>query len=352
MKKYMSDLSRKGSLDRRGFLQLSGLLGVGTAAAILPGTAEAVKFDRTSFKVSREKWLIGTRVSITAVDESRDRAEEAIGRSFEEIARLSRIFNRFDDSTAVGVLNRDGVLRDVPPEVFCVVGSALDYYRLTGGLFDITVKPVIDLFRSSYASGEPLPPPVKKFSAALSLVGSPAVNLGRDMIRIDREGAGITLDGIAKGFIVDRASGVMTACGVRNHLVNAGGDIRTSGFKGSGDPWTVAIRNPARRTDHVSVIRIGDGSVATSGDYEVFFDREKMFHHIIDPRSGYSPFATMGVSVRAATAMEADALSTGLFVMGTDKAVKFAGTVTSCECLIVKKGGRVLRSRGWEDAAV
>ncbi|MFO8088208.1 MAG: FAD:protein FMN transferase [Desulfatiglandaceae bacterium] len=353
MGKYIFDPTRRANLDRRTFLRLSGLLGLGTAAAaVCPAAAEAVKFDRRAFKVSQEKWAIGTRVSITAVDASRDKAEDAIGRAFDEITRLSKLFNRFEDSTAVGTLNREGLLEDVPPEMTLVVGAALDYYRLTGGLFDITVKPVIDLFRSSYDAGQALPPPEREFAEALSLVGSSAVRLSPGIIKIDREGAGITLDGIAKGFIVDRVSGIMTGAGVRNHLVNAGGDIRTSGSKGSGGPWTVAIQDPGRRAGHVSTIRMGKGAVATSGNYEVYFDREKMFHHIIDPSSGYSPFATMGASVRSNTAMEADALSTALFVMGSERAVKFAGGVPSCECLIVKKGGRVFTTPGWRNAAI
>jgi thiamine biosynthesis lipoprotein len=350
---YILDPTRGANLDRRTFLRLSGLLGLGTAAAaVCPAAAEAVKFDRRSFKVSQEKWTIGTRVSITAVDESRDKAEEAVGRSFDEITRLSKLFNRFEDSTAVGTLNRAGLVEDVPPEMILVVGAALDYYRLTGGLFDITVKPVIDLFRSYYDAGRPLPPPEREFAKARSLVGSSAVRLSRGIIKIDRKGAGITLDGIAKGFIVDRASSIMARAGVRNHLVNAGGDIRTSGAKGSGGPWTVAIQDPGRRADHVSTIRIGDGAVATSGNYEVYFDREKMFHHIVDPRSGYSPFATMGASVRSGTAMEADALSTALFVMGPERAVKFAGRIAACECFIVKKGGRVFTTPGWRKSAI
>ena len=353
MKRHTSRDPGERTLDRRAFLRLSGLLGLGAAAAaVSPVAAEAVKFDRGSFKVSQEKWTIGTRVSITAVDESRDRAQEAIGRAFDEISSLSGLFNRFQDSTAVGVLNREGMLRDAPPEVSLVVAAALDYHRLTGGLFDITVKPVIDLFRSRYDAGKRLPPPDREFARALSLVGGADVRLEAGSIRLGRPGAGITLDGIAKGFIVDRASGTMTAVGVHNHLINAGGDIRTSGARGSGEAWTVAVQDPAGRSEHVSTVRIGDGALATSGSYQVFFDREKMFHHIIDPRTGYSPFMTMGASVKAATAMEADALSTAFFVMGPEKAAGFAGRLASCECLIINRAGRVFKSPGWRDAAI
>ena len=353
MKRNTKRYAEVKTLDRRAFMRLTGLMGLGVAVgAVSPGAAEAVKLDRERFKVSHEKWTMGTRVSIIAVAQSRDQAQEAIGRSFDEINRLSALFDRFQDSTAIGHLNREGILRDVPPEVSLVVASSLDYYRLTGGLFDITVKPVIDLFRSCYDAGKPLPPPERDFKRALSLVGASDISAGAGAIRLQRPGSGVTLDGIAKGFIVDRASEVMSEMGVHDHLVNAGGDIRTSGGKGSGEPWTVAVQDPVAGSGHASVIRMGDGALATSGNYRVFFDSEKMFHHIVDPRTGYSPFMTMGASVKAATAMEADALSTGMFVMGPDRAVEFASGLPSCECLIINRAGRKFKSPGWRSEAI
>ena len=94
------------------------MLGVGLAVGgLVPAGAEAVKFDRRRFKVSETRLTMGTFVSMTLIHDSRDRAEKAMGRAFEEIERLTRLFNRFDETTALGLLNREGLLRDVPPEV-------------------------------------------------------------------------------------------------------------------------------------------------------------------------------------------------------------------------------------------
>ena len=155
----MDDMFRKDrAMDRRSFLKLSGLLGLGVASAgIIPVTAEAVKFDRKMYKVSKTRLAMGTFVSMTLMHPSRGRAEEAMGRAFDEIDRLTGFMSRFDNKAAVAQLNREGFLKDIPPEVARVVAEALRYHRLTKGIFDISVKPVVDLFRKRHDSQNETP---------------------------------------------------------------------------------------------------------------------------------------------------------------------------------------------------
>ena len=135
-------------MDRRSFLKLSGIVGLGMASAgVIPVTAEAVKFNRKMVKVSETRLAMGTFVSMTLIHTSRDQAEEAMGLAFEEIDRLTGLMNRFDEGTAVGRLNSEGSLKDIPPEVIAVIGRSLHYYTLSNGSFDISVKPVVDLFK-------------------------------------------------------------------------------------------------------------------------------------------------------------------------------------------------------------
>ena len=94
-----------------------------------------------------------------------------------------------------------------------------------------------------------------------------------------------------------------------------------------------------------------DGAVATSGNYEIFYDREKMFHHIVDPHSGLSASLKNSVSIRAETTMEADALSTSVFVMKPGDGIEFVNARPRCEGLVVAKDGTLLKSRGWISAA-
>lgn len=348
----LSHVSIMSTIDRRSFLRLSGMLGLGLASAtIIPATAEAVKFNRNTFKVSKTKLDMGTFVSMTLIHPSRDEAEEAMGRAFEEIDRLTALMNRFDDATAVAQLNRQGLLKGVPPEVAEVVARALDYHRLSHGTFDISVKPVVDLFRENFDERKTATPAEIKIRKALDLVGSNKIELKQGMIRFKKPGMGITLDGIAKGYIVDRASKILADHQIANHLINAGGDIRAMGVRRDKKPWTVAVQDPKKKGHYPDIINITDGAIATSGNYEAYFDHEKIFHHIVDPGTGQSPGLSTSVSVLARTAMDADALSTSVFVMNPAQGSRFINSLPACECLVIARGGQKFRSAGWKDAA-
>jgi thiamine biosynthesis lipoprotein len=345
-----NDMKRlSGGIDRRDFLKLSGILGVGlTAAATIPASAEAVKFDRKLYKVSETRLAMGTFVSMTLLHTSRDQAGEAIFSAFEEIDRLTRDMSRFDRSTAIAQLNREGRLVDVPPDMANVVRRALSHHRISNGAFDISVKPVVDLFKNRFSGIKPSPPTEMEMREALKRVDASCIQLAGNSILFKKPGMGITLDGIAKGYIVDKASGALSEHGIENYLINAGGDIRTSGRRQDGKPWTIAVQDPSKKQRYPDKIKMTNGAIATSGNYEVYFDREKMFHHIVNPLNGYSPNASDSVSVMAETAMDADALSTSVFVMRPKKGIRFVNSLPGCECLVVGKGNRKMRSAGWK----
>lgn len=348
MKKNDIVFEANGALNRRSFLRLSGLLGLGlVSASIVPAAAEAVKFNRKAYKVSSTRLAMGTVVSMTIIHPSRDQAEEAMGQAFREIDRLMLSMNRFDDTTAVSQLNTEGSLKDSPPEVVDVFASAIAYNRLTHRAFDISVKPVVDLFKATFTRGKNRLPTERELRQTLDLVGSDKIEVKESTIRFKRPGMGITLDGIAKGYIVDRASKILVRNKIKNHLINAGGDIKAMGARGLKKAWTVAIQDPGKKKQYPDVICLTDAAVATSGNYEVYFDGEKMFHHIVDPRTGLSPIMNASVSVTAPTAMDADALSTSAFVMEPTHAIQFIDSLSDCECLIMARGGKTIKSSGW-----
>jgi thiamine biosynthesis lipoprotein len=332
---------------RRSFLKLSGALGMSTlATALLPASqAEAVLFGHREYKVTKTRLAMGTYVSMTAIHSSRDEAEEAIGLAFQEVDRLCGLLSRHDAASPVAQLNAMGYLKNAPLEVLELVARSLRHHRQSGGVFDITVKPILDLYQERFAAGEK--PDDHDLRAVLNKVGSHKLGLADGGVRFGREGMGITLDGIAKGYIVDRASMFLADRGVRNHLINAGGDIRTSGTAAKGAPWTVAIQDPAKGRDYPSFLRMGDGAVATSGDYEVYYDREKVFHHIVNSGTGRSPELYASVTVLAPSVMDADALSTSVFVMEPDAGLRYIDSRPGCQCFVVGRDGSTRQSAGW-----
>lgn len=333
---------------RRSFLKLSGLLGLGVAsAAMLPmEKAEAYLFGKNEYKVSKTRLAMGTFVAMTAIHSSQDEAENAIGLAFEEINRLNALLTRFESSSPVGELNASGKLIAPPIEVQELVARSLYYNRETNGAFDITVKPLIDLYKNSFAAGNQ--PTEKMISDMLPRIGSDKIRFQGGNVLLAHNEMGITLDGIAKGYIVDRASEILAKYGVVNHLINAGGDIRTSGTAAKGRAWTVAIQNPDKSKDYPDVITMKDGAIATSGNYEVYYDREKVFHHIVNGHTGHSPQLSSSVTIMAPTVMDADALATAVFVMEPVAGVRFIDRQPGTECFILDRNGQPSHSKGWQ----
>jgi thiamine biosynthesis lipoprotein len=161
----------------------------------------------------------------------------------------------------------------------------------------------------------------------------------------------LTLDGIAKGYVVDRLAGVLERHGVTRYLVDAGGDIRARGTKEGGVPWTVAVRDPALGGSYSDMLHVVGGAVATSGSYLRAYDAEGLHHHVFDAGTGCSPARTLSASVVAPTAMAADALATAVLLMEPRGAVRFVDGLRGCACLIIDREGAAVRSRRWRSAA-
>ena len=315
---------------------------------VSPITTEAARLDRKTHKVTGSKPAMGTLVSISAVARSQDRAEEAIGRAFEEMDRLICVFSRFDGASAVSQLNDTGRLRCAPPEFSHVLTQSLLYHELSSGAFDVSVEPVVDLFRRN---PDGCLPRDREILEALELVGYRRIAVPPGSIAVERSGMGITLDGIAKGYIVDAIATVLEQHKIKSYLIDGGGDVRVSGTKEKRLPWTVAVQDPSKQGRFPDTIHLTDGAVATSGSYEVYFDRDKQHHHIVSSKTGKSPILSQSVSVVAPSTMAADALATTAFIMDPDDGVAFIGRLPGCECLIVDRDGLQLKTRGWKSAA-
>jgi FAD:protein FMN transferase len=339
-------------MDRRVFLKTSGLLGLGLATAtMLPLRAEALSFDKRMVKVSQTKLAMGTFVSMTLLHPSKDQAEEAMALAFNEVQRLEQLLSRYDKTTPVYQLNREGFLKDAPPEVGEVMRHSLRFHEITHGYFDVTVKPAVDLFKEKVFE-QKSKPTEHQLKEVLSLIDARNVCYQDKTIRFKKEGMGVTFDGIAKGYIVDRAAEVLSDRGIEDFLINAGGDIRTKGSKQGKQPWVVAIEDPGKRHQYPDVIQMRDGAIATSGNYEVYFDKEKMFHHIVNPMTGVSPCSSVSVSISANTTMEADALATSVFVMNPREGTEFVNSLPHCSSLVIAKDGSLLKSSRWKSSAI
>ncbi len=258
------------------------------------------------------------------------------------------MLSTYDPATPLARLNRDGRLDDADPEVLTVLERARYYSELSGGAFDITMLPLLDLYQETFI-GADRPPSDDELERARALVGFEQVHLDGEDVTLGRPGMRISVDGIAKGFIIDRAAQALVAAGVEDALVDIGGDIRALGRPAARPFWVVGIRHPRRPpTDFLVTIRAADSATATSGDYEHYFVEDRRAHHLIDPRTGRSATELSGVTVVADSAMDADALATTVFILGPSAGVALLESIDGAEGLMITTDGELVATVGWE----
>ena len=298
-------------------------------------------------RVEDTRVAMDTDVTITVMHPDVSEAESAIDCAFEEIYRISRMMNRTGDESEVARLNKNGYLPNVSPDLRYVINKSSEYSILSNGSFDITILPVINLWKEKIRGGSA--PTSDEINETLRLVNYKNISIQSNDIYFKQASMKITLGGIAKGYAVDRAIEVLKAHHIRHALVNAGGDIRAYGFKTENEPWRIALQNPENKTEHITIINLNNMSVATSGNYERYFSEEARASHIIDPETGYAASELLSATIVAENATGADALATAVFVLGEADGMRLIEDLDGVEGLIITGDRRILRSSGFGD---
>ena len=286
--------------------------------------------------------MMDTWVTITVYDREKTRAEHAIEAAFARMMKIEEIASIYDENAEAYMLNEQGRLDDPSPELIEIIDAAKHYYKISKGAFDITAEPLLELW--DYKEGvekqfwelEPVTQQ-QAIAQAMTLLGADRIRMisSPDRAIILDPGMKITLGGIAKGYAVDQGLEVLHQQGIEHALIDAGGDIGVFGGKPNQEKWELALRNPKDAGTSVVTFAIRDGAIATSGNYERFFDPSAEIGHIMDPRTGYSSHASSSASVVAPSCTQADALATAVFVLGPKDGISLVDTVDGVEALII-----------------
>lgn len=233
--------------------------------------------------------------------------------------RADSVLSRFNQAAA-------GTLVDLPADTQKVLKAAFSLSEMTGGAYDVTVGPLVNLWGFGPESDRFEPPQADEIEAARRRVGWQSLLL--DGPRLLQPGeVYVDLSSIAKGFAVDKVAELMDKHGLKSWLVEVGGELRARGTKPYGQPWRIAVERPIPGVREVEqVVALKDMAVATSGDYRNFFESDgKLYSHTIDPRTGYPvQHALASVSVLHKSAMMADGLATAMTVLGPKEGMAFA----------------------------
>ena len=271
---------------------------------------------------------MGSVYTIVAYGEDRNVLQSAIDLSFEEVKRLDDLLSNYKPRSEWSLVNREAGSRPVRvgPELFGLVEACLQYSRSSDGAFDITVGPLVRTWGFFRGSGRL--PHRAEIRTALAKVGYRNVILNRDNLTIQYARPGVEMDpgGIGKGYAVDRIVEILRSRGVASALVSAGG----SSIYGIGAPpgekgWSVKIRHPKDPNRNVGEVTLNNSSMATSGTSEKFFvSGGKLYTHIFDPRTGYPAEGMLSVSVLAPKAIDSEAWTKPMFILGRTWASRHA----------------------------
>jgi len=273
-----------------------------------------------------------------------DHAQAALTATLAEVARLEAMFSLFRADSWLSRLNREGRISGAPAEFQALLGSALEMAALSHGVFDPTIQPLWSLYFAHFVvGGHSQPPAASQVQQALSLVGWRGVHLAGSEVTLARPGMGVSLNGIAQGFITDRCSAVLQAHGFGQMLVDMG-EPRALAAKPDGSGWTIGLADPREPGRALHTLSVVDQAVATSGGYGTRLDAAGRYTHLINPHTGYTAPASESVTVIAPSATQADALSTALALMpGTEPAarLKLLHTQPGCRAVCINNAGQV-----------
>lgn len=330
---------------RRRFRGLAGLLLV---ALVLSVPAYIFFWRRPPASEPRERteFMMDTIVTITYFHPAHLPAVEAALAAMREVeAKMSAHL----ETSEIAAINRAAGTRpvQVSPETLATIRLGLEIGRLTGGAFDITIKPLMDLWAIG-RRGDQLPA-LEAVEATRRLVDYRRVRIdeARREVMLEQAGMALDLGGIAKGHAVDAAARVLLEHGVTGALINAGGDIFALGQRARNRAWRIAVQHPRRSADFIAILELGNTAVVTSGDYQRFIDVDgRRYHHILDPRTGAPARGLVSATTVAPSAALADAWSTALFVLGPERGLELVRQVPGLEGLVVTPAGAVSYTPG------
>ena len=313
------------------------------------GLAALVAFPGSLFA----KWLsdtqniMGTRVHVELWSEDIDAGRRAIAAVMQEMRRIEAKLSPYIESSELARLNRTASEKRivVSDEFFELLQESEKYAVLSAGAFDISFASVGYLYeyrsatRPSDLHVEKLLPAINYRAIKLD-AATKSVRFGHPELKID-------LGGIAKGYAVDRGIAILRASSIKSAIVSAGGDSRILGDRGD-RPWVMGIRHPRKADEYAVKIPLENTALSTSGDYERFFTEEsgERIHHILNPTTGKSAKGVQSVSVLAPNAIDSDALSTSVFVLGVEQGLRLINRLAGIDAIIIDGAGKLHYSTG------
>ena len=297
----------------------------------------------------RKLYMLGSPFEMTVVANDTVQGNYYIDLAVAEVKRVENLISDWIPTTQISQVNQNAGIKPikVDKEVFELVERAIKVSKITSGAFDISYASMDKIWKfDGSMKAMPTEEAIKK---SVSKIGYKNIILDtkEQTIFLKNEGMKLGLGGIGQGYIADTIKTLLQSKGCASGIVNVSGDINTWGKQVDGKLWTVAIVNPMNKNKVFATFPLEDSAVETSGSYEKFVTFNGIrYSHIIDPRTGYPAQGIISVSVFAKQTEIADALATGIFVLGIEVGLDLVNQLKGIECIIVDDKGKIHTSKG------
>ena len=296
----------------------------------------------------RKLYMLGSPFEMTVVAKDTIQGNIYIDMAVAEVKRIENLISDWIPTTQISQVSKNSGIQPVKvdKEVYDLVERAIKVSQLTSGAFDISYASMDKIWKfDGSMKAMPTPEAIKQ---SVARIGYQKIVLDAkaQTIYLKEKGMKLGLGGIGQGYIADKIKDLLLSKGCTSGIVNVSGDINAWGYQTTGKPWTVAIVNPMNKNKVFATFPLENSSVETSGSYEKFvvFDG-KRYSHIIDPRTGYPAQGVVSVSVFAKQTEIADALATGIFVLGVDVGLNLVNQLKGIGCIIVDDKGEIHTSK-------
>ncbi|MED5535539.1 MAG: FAD:protein FMN transferase [Pseudomonadota bacterium] len=295
-------------------------------------------------------YTMGTSYSVKAVRSDTSVSLEPLSnRIFVRLEELESLFSTYRETSEISQFNAHvgNEWFEIPPVFLTVLMRGIDISELSGGAFDITVGPLVELWGFGASNSINAVPTQTEIDSMLKTTGFNYLEVQSSPPAVRRTQPGVRLDlsSIAKGFAVDEISALLDSFGLTSYMVEIGGEVRARGMRADGSNWLIGIETPTSKnviTDRVQdVVYLRDAAIATSGNYRNYFEYEGNYYsHTLDPRTGWPvSHGLTSVSVIEQSAMNADALATALMVLGPELGLDLATRENIAALLLLRTDG-------------
>lgn len=310
------------------------------SALLLTGCSGAKSSTQTDRDLTYTDMLFDTVIKIQILDPADESILDGLKKLFEKYDTMFSTTNT--DSELYKLNHTNGQPFTVSSETANLIQEGIHYSELSGGAFDLTIEPVSALW--DFKADKPTVPSSDAIAQAVSHVDYTKVDIQDNTVTLEDPEAGIDLGAIAKGYIADQVKTYLKKQGIKHAIINLGGNVDVIGTKPDGSKYNIGIQKPFDESgEAITSVQLKDQTVVTSGIYERYFKKnEKLYHHILDPRTGYPCENNLySVSIITDSSTKADALSTTCFLLGYEKGMELIQSMDGVEAIFITDDEKV-----------